>query len=130
MSEAENGALFVFDVVGGCHRNVGVAQQSQWQPLAHGEHVFLDVTDSPERGLPDGLKVDQRGSLWASGPGGVLIISPDGKHLGTLATGVALANCAWGEDGSGARANASVETITPASEVALFKAQPASGALG
>jgi gluconolactonase len=30
----------------------------------------------------------------------VLIISPEGKHLGTLATGIAVANCAWGEDGS------------------------------
>ena len=30
--------------------------------------VFVDVTDSPERGLPNGLKVDQRGNLWASGP--------------------------------------------------------------
>jgi gluconolactonase len=43
--------------------------------------------------------VDQRGNLWATGPGGVLIISPEGKHLGTLATGQAESNCAWGEDG-------------------------------
>jgi gluconolactonase len=62
--------------------------------------VFLDLTDSPDGGVPDGLKVDQRGNLWATGPGGVLIISPEGKHLGTLATGEAESNCAWGEDGS------------------------------
>jgi gluconolactonase len=62
--------------------------------------VFLDLTDSPDAGVPDGLKVDQRGNLWATGPGGVLIISPEGKHLGTLATGQAESNCAWGEDGS------------------------------
>jgi gluconolactonase len=61
--------------------------------------VFFDVTDAGG-GLPDGLKVDQRGNLWATGPGGVLIISPEGKHLGTLATGMAEANCAWGEHGS------------------------------
>jgi gluconolactonase len=64
--------------------------------------VLLDVTSSvkSKKGLPDGLKVDQRGNLWATGPGGVLIISPAGKHLGTLATGEATANCAWGDDGS------------------------------
>ena len=50
------------------------------------------------KGMPDGLKVDERGNLWATGPGGVLIISPDGKHLGTLATGEATANCAFGGD--------------------------------
>ena len=66
--------------------------------------VFLDVTtaaqDKTKKGLPDGLKVDKSGNLWATGPGGVLIISPEGKHLGTLATGEATANCAWGDDGS------------------------------
>jgi len=64
--------------------------------------VLLDVTSmvGKKKGLPDGLKVDQRGNLWATGPGGVLIISPAGKHLGTLATGEATANCAWGGDGS------------------------------
>ena len=64
--------------------------------------VFFDATDLAKgrKGLPDGLKVDQLGNLWATGPGGVLIISSQGKHLGTLATGEATANCAWGEDGS------------------------------
>lgn len=52
------------------------------------------------RGLPDGLKVDQQGNLWATGPGGVLILSPEGRHLGTLRTGQATANCAFGNDGS------------------------------
>ncbi len=64
--------------------------------------VFFDATSmqSGKKGLPDGMKIDQRGNLWATGPGGVLIISPEGKHLGTLATGEATANCAWGDDGS------------------------------
>jgi gluconolactonase len=64
--------------------------------------VLLDVTSmvSKKKGLPDGLKVDQRGNLWATGPGGVLIIAPDGRHLGTLDTGEATANCAWGDNGS------------------------------
>ncbi len=64
--------------------------------------VLLDATSTvkSKKGLPDGLKVDKRGNLWATGPGGVLIISPQGKHLGTLATGEATANCGWGDDGS------------------------------
>jgi gluconolactonase len=47
------------------------------------------------KGLPDGLKVHSSGVLFATGPGGVLIISPDGTHLGTIQTGQATANCAF-----------------------------------
>jgi len=50
--------------------------------------------------LPDGLKVDYYGNLFATGPGGVLVLTPEGKHLGTIDTGEATANCAWGDDGS------------------------------
>ncbi len=64
--------------------------------------VFANVTSSvgSKKGLPDGMKVDQAGNLFATGPGGVLIFAPDGTHLGTLTTGEATANCGWGEDGS------------------------------
>ena len=51
-------------------------------------------------GLPDGLKVDQRGNLFATGPGGVWIFAPDGALLGRLDTGERTANCGWGDDGS------------------------------
>jgi gluconolactonase len=64
--------------------------------------VFADVTSmvGSKPGLPDGMKVDQAGNLFATGPGGVLIFARDGTHLGTLATGQATANCGWGEDGT------------------------------
>jgi gluconolactonase len=52
------------------------------------------------RGSFDGMTVDTRGNLFATGPGGVLIISPEGKHLGTIVTGQRTANCEFGEDGS------------------------------
>ncbi|MGC8639705.1 MAG: SMP-30/gluconolactonase/LRE family protein [Isosphaeraceae bacterium] len=64
--------------------------------------VFADVTSSvgSKKGLPDGMKVDRSGNLFATAPGGIFIFAPDGTHLGTLATGEATANCNWGEDGS------------------------------
>lgn len=64
--------------------------------------VFFDSTKwvGSKKGLPDGLKVDRDGNLFATGPGGVLVFAPDGTHLGTLNTGEATANCAWGDDGS------------------------------
>jgi len=63
---------------------------------------FFDATPwvGEERpGLPDGLAVDRDGNLFATGPGGVLVLSPDGRHLGTLDTAQATANCAFGDDG-------------------------------
>ena len=51
------------------------------------------------RGLPDGLKVETAGNLFATGPGGVLILTPEGRHLGTILTGQATGNCAFGDDG-------------------------------
>lgn len=64
--------------------------------------IFCDARDrvGKEKGLPDGLKVDNRGNLFATGPGGVWIISPEGKHLGTIKTGQATSNCAFNEDQS------------------------------
>ena len=64
--------------------------------------VFYDAFHDSKRlkGLPDGMAVDAAGNLFATGPGGVLVIAPDGTLLGRLATGVATANCSWGDDGS------------------------------
>ena len=68
-----------------------------------GERLFFDATPlrQPERkGSCDGLKLDALGNVYATGPGGVLVISPEGKHLGTILTGQATGNCCWGDDGS------------------------------
>ena len=46
------------------------------------------------------FEVDQHGNLWASGPGGLWIMAPDGTPLGRIDTGHIISNCAWGDDGS------------------------------
>jgi gluconolactonase len=59
--------------------------------------VFFDATSmvGKEKGLPDGLKVNKEGYIFATGPGGVWIFNPEGKHLGTIKTTQATANCAF-----------------------------------
>jgi gluconolactonase len=51
-------------------------------------------------GVPDGLKIDVQGNVFATGPGGVLVYAPDGTLLGRILTGVPTSNVAFGEDGS------------------------------
>ena len=65
--------------------------------------IFYDARARVQQKLPgalDGLKVDAKGNLFATGPGGILVLSPAGKHLGTIFPGDMVANCAWGDDGS------------------------------
>lgn len=65
--------------------------------------VFFDATPwikAGKKGSPDGMKIDRAGNLFATAPGGVAVFTPDGVHLGTIATGEPTANCAWGDDGS------------------------------
>jgi len=63
----------------------------------HGQ-VFADVTAHKDGGAPDGLKIDVHGNLFATGPGGVWVFTPAGKHLGTIKLPEQPANCAWGDD--------------------------------
>jgi gluconolactonase len=64
--------------------------------------VFYDATAwvGKRKGLPDGMKVDRSGNLFATGPGGVNVFAPDGTLLGRIDPGEATANCCFGDDGS------------------------------
>jgi gluconolactonase len=87
-SDPEHAIWMVYDVTG----DGGVANG----------RVFFDATamvKAGKKGLPDGMKIDQRGNLFATGPGGVLVFTPDGRQLGTIVTGEPTANCAFGDDG-------------------------------
>jgi gluconolactonase len=59
--------------------------------------VFFDMTGAPGEEALDGIKVDQAGNLYVSGPGGAWIISPEAKHLGTIKAPELPANFAWGD---------------------------------
>jgi gluconolactonase len=61
--------------------------------------VFFDMTGAPGEDAIDGVKVDRDGNVYVSGPGGLWILSPTGKHLGTLVTPEHAHNMAWGDDG-------------------------------
>ena len=65
--------------------------------LANGR-VLISIPRSETRlGNPDGMKIDVHGNIWNSGPGGIWVISPEGKHLGTLLMPERITNLAWGD---------------------------------
>lgn len=64
--------------------------------LANGS-VFFDMTSAPGDDAIDGLKVDQQGNVYVSGPGGLWILSATGKHLGTIVGPEHPHNFAWGD---------------------------------
>ncbi|MCL4139111.1 UNVERIFIED_CONTAM: hypothetical protein GTU68_062493, partial [Idotea baltica] len=64
--------------------------------------VMYDATEkvgSENKGLPDGMKVDNKGNIFATGPGGVYVFNADGFPLGLIRTTQATSNCAFGNDG-------------------------------
>lgn len=61
--------------------------------------IFYDATEFSKygkRGACDGLAVDSDGNIWATGPGGVMVFTADGKHLGSVETGTRVSNCCFG----------------------------------
>jgi len=46
--------------------------------------------------LVDGMKLDERGNIWVTGPGGVCVFSPDGEHIGTVEVPEPVGNLNWG----------------------------------
>ena len=64
------------------------------------ERVFFDATALPQPGLADGMKVHSKGYVFATGPGGVLVFTPEGKHIGTILTEERTANCTFNENES------------------------------
>lgn len=59
--------------------------------------LLLDASGEKEAGGPDGIRVDKKGNIYGAGPGGVWIISQEGKHLGTIKVPEVVGNVAWGD---------------------------------
>ncbi|HKR84521.1 MAG TPA: SMP-30/gluconolactonase/LRE family protein [Terriglobales bacterium] len=59
--------------------------------------LLLDAKTDQAPGGPDGIRVDKKGNIYGSGPGGVWIISPEGKHLATIKIPEVVSNVAWGD---------------------------------
>lgn len=84
------------------HRPVWMAYEVRPDGSVGTGRVFAEAGQwvNQHEGVPDGLKVDVHGNIFAAGPGGVHIFSPDGTRLGRIETGVKTGNVAWGDDGS------------------------------
>ncbi len=66
--------------------------------LVNGRMFFEGVgTGVIEEGIPDGMKCDERGNIWVTGPGGVWVISPAAVHLGTIEVPENVGNMTWGD---------------------------------
>lgn len=59
--------------------------------------MFIDMSADKATGITDGMKVDSKGNLYESGPRGIWIVSPEGKHLGTILTPEYVANLCFGD---------------------------------
>jgi gluconolactonase len=61
--------------------------------------IFFDMTNAEGEDAIDGIKLDLKGNLYVSGPGGLWVISAEGRHLGTIIAPRHIHNMAWGDDG-------------------------------
>lgn len=67
--------------------------------LANGRMFFEGIgTGQIEGGIADGMKCDESGNIWVTGPGGVWVISPEGEHVGVVEVPEGVGNLTWGDD--------------------------------
>ena len=80
--------------------------------IANGQ-LFIDMNSDNAPGVPDGMKVDRKGNVYSTGPGGFWIMSPEGKHLGTISFQELPANLAFG--------NADARTLYLTARTGLYR---------
>jgi gluconolactonase len=77
-------------------RNIRVYDVTADGGIANGR-IFGEEPGKKDEGVPDGMKLDTNGNLFVTGPQGIWIWSPAGKHLGTIVLPEQPANLAWGD---------------------------------
>jgi gluconolactonase len=77
-------------------RNIRVYDFQANGSLKNGR-IFGEEPGGKGDGVPDGIKVDQQGNLYVTGPGGIWVWDSEGQHLGTLNLPEQPANLAWGD---------------------------------
>jgi gluconolactonase len=83
VNDSEQGHIRVFDV-----KPDGTLENGK---------IFAEMKDPSKNGVPDGMKVDEQGNVYSTGPGGVWVFSPAGELLGIIEVPEAATNVAWGD---------------------------------
>ena len=79
-------------------RNIWVFDFTSEHTLVGGR-TFAQEPGGKGDGVPDGMKIDQAGNIYVTGPKGIWVWSPEGRHLGTIVLPEQPANLAWGDPG-------------------------------
>ncbi len=95
------------------HKKVVMRYPVKADGLLDKGEIFFDMTSAKGEDALDGIKVDVQGNLYVSGPGGLWILSPQGKHLGTIIAPKHPHNMAWGDDDG--------KTLYLAAQSAIYK---------
>src|SRR5438477_10708558 len=85
-----------FYVDDSAQRNIRVYEVGPDANLTNGR-VFGEEKGGPQEGVPDGIKVDEHGNLFVTGPKGTWVWDAQGHHLGTIVVPEQPANLAWGD---------------------------------
>lgn len=83
VNDSQEGHIRVFDV-----KLDGTLENGQ---------LFAELKDPSKKGVPDGMKVDQQGNVYSTGPGGIWVFSPSGNSLGKIEVPEVAANLGWGD---------------------------------
>jgi gluconolactonase len=66
--------------------------------LANGRVFAEGIGEDPDGGVVDGMKVDERGDVYVTGPDGIWVFDPAGEHLGVIGVPEIIGNLNWGDD--------------------------------